>query len=384
MFVSRGSRWIIGGFGVTVFFFLSGLITTLMVRAANDRQISVRNFYRVACYEFCHPSISSAALAHGLAVVGVLPSDLQFRVELAQGLHCANYWYIWFGADGSAAGTVPYWSLAVKEHFYLVFPLLYIGLNRLMSNRAQARTFWALCAIVCAWRCLLVLVVGVTENRTFMASDTRVDSILFGCALAVAMNPVLDSPRGSDRLWKSVLLPAGLLLLTFTFVYRAPWFRETIRYTLQGIALTPVFVTAIRFPRWLPFRALNARPVAYVGVLSYTLYWFTGRSVLVAISTALDPVQRFSPAAVVHRGSHHSPRGGEACLGYSDSRARIGRARDHGGQTAVPQALSAPLRPSSRSNHPGAEVVCQALAGPRSQGHRGVDRILLGSGRERR
>ena len=51
-----------------------------------------------------------------------------------------------------------------------------------------------------------------------------------------------------------------------------PWFRETIRYSLQGLALTPVFIAAIRFPRWLPFRVLNAKAVAFVGVLSFTLY----------------------------------------------------------------------------------------------------------------
>jgi peptidoglycan/LPS O-acetylase OafA/YrhL len=125
---------------------------------------------------------------------------------------------------------------------------------------------------VCVWRCALVFGAGVPENRTYMASDTRFDSILFGCALAVGLNPVLDAPRGRDAMWKWVWLPAGIALLLVTFLYRAPWFRETIRYTLQGIALTPVFVAAIRFPRWLPFRLLNAKPVAFLGVLSYTLY----------------------------------------------------------------------------------------------------------------
>ena len=71
---------------------------------------------------------------------------------------------------------------------------------------------------------------------------------------------------------EALSLPAGLALLLFTFVYRAPWFRETIRYSLQGIALTPIFIAAIRFPHWLPFRVLNARAVAFVGVLSFTLY----------------------------------------------------------------------------------------------------------------
>jgi peptidoglycan/LPS O-acetylase OafA/YrhL len=88
----------------------------------------------------------------------------------------------------------------------------------------------------------------------------------------VGMNPVLDGDIGSERVWKWGLLPGALAALLFSFVYRGPWFRETIRYTVQGIALTPVFVTAIRYSKWWPFRVLNARPVAFVGVLSYTLY----------------------------------------------------------------------------------------------------------------
>jgi peptidoglycan/LPS O-acetylase OafA/YrhL len=184
----------------------------------------------------------------------------------------SNYWFIWHGGDGAPAGTVPYWSLAVEEHFYLLFPLLYILLSRYMSRAAQARVVWGLCAAVCVWRCVLVFVGGVSEDRTYMGSDTRFDSIFFGCALALGANPVLDRLPFSETVWKWILLPASLAILIFTFAYRPPWFRETIRYTLQGIALTPVFVAAVSYPRWLPFRVLNARPVALVGVLSYVLY----------------------------------------------------------------------------------------------------------------
>jgi peptidoglycan/LPS O-acetylase OafA/YrhL len=263
-----------GGFGVTVFFYLSGFLITTLIRVEQQTTgtVSVRNFYLRRALRILPPFYIVLVLASTLAMLGLLPGQLQPETLLAQGLHFANYWFIAQGSDGAPAGTVPYWSLAVEEHFYLVFPVLYLTLNRYLSRRVQARTLWALCAVVCAWRCLLVFGFGVTENRTYMGSDTRFDSILFGCALAVGMNPVLDRPVGRDRLWKWLLLPAGLALLLVTFTYRAPWFRETIRYSLQGLALTPVFVGAIRFPNWPPFRFLNARPVAFIGVLSYTLY----------------------------------------------------------------------------------------------------------------
>jgi peptidoglycan/LPS O-acetylase OafA/YrhL len=270
-----GLEWIVpGGFGVTVFFYLSGyLITTLMRwERQTSEAVSIPRFYLRRAFRILPPFYLVLLIAIALTLVSVLPGELDPRVLLAQSLHYSNYWFIWHGAAGSPGGTVPYWSLAVEEHFYLLFPLLYVSLSRFMSNRDQARVFWTLCGVVCVWRCVLVLGLGADENRTYMASDTRFDSILFGSALALGLNPVLDRPWGSERLWKSVLLPASIVVLFMTFVYREPWFRETIRYTLQGIALTPIFVTAIRFSTWLPFRFLNARPVAFVGVLSYSLY----------------------------------------------------------------------------------------------------------------
>src|SRR5213075_526599 len=99
---------------------------------------------------------------------------------------------------------------------------------------------------ILAWRLFLVYATHSPENRTYMASDTRFDSILFGCALALGMNPVLDRMPFTDRTWRRVLLPLGVTLLLVTFVVRDFGFRETVRYTLQGIALVPVFVVAIR------------------------------------------------------------------------------------------------------------------------------------------
>lgn len=263
-----------GGFGVTVFFYLSGFLITTLMRAEreNTGTVHLGHFYLRRVLRILPPFYLILAFASVLTLVNLLPGMLSGDVLLAQALHVSNYWFIWRGADGSPMGTVPYWSLAVEEHFYLIFPLLYLGLSRVLRRQGQAKAILVLCAAVCVWRCILVGVFGVSEDRTYMGSDTRFDSIFFGCALAIGMNPVFDTVKGSERVWKWVLLPAGLALLLFTFAYRADWFRETIRYTLQGIALTPIFIAAIRFPKWLPFRFLNAKPVAFVGLLSYSLY----------------------------------------------------------------------------------------------------------------
>ena len=269
-------RIVPGGFGVTVFFFLSGyLITTLMRREREKTStVSLRQFYLRRALRILPPFYLVLGLASLAASVGVLAGGVSPRALAAQALHLANYWVVLYGYGGQASGTGVYWSLAVEEHFYLVFPLIYLFLSRSgASQRKQANVVWGLAFLVLAWRCVLVYGIGVSTDRTYVASDTRVDSILFGCALALAGNPMLDAPsRMPSWVWKGVLLPAGLFGLLVSFVYRDPAFRETFRYTLQGISLLPIFVVAMRYPTWGPFKLLNHRWASFIGVLSYSLY----------------------------------------------------------------------------------------------------------------
>jgi peptidoglycan/LPS O-acetylase OafA/YrhL len=166
-----------------------------------------------------------------------------------------------------------YWSLAVEEHFYLVFPMFYLALLRLVRSRGrQLAVLAGLCLAILAWRLLLVLWLDASKDRTYIATDTRVDSILFGCILAIYGNPALDTTRISSRWWKGFLMPLGVVGIVLSIVVRQPEFQETLRYTLQGLALFPLFVVAVRYPEWLPCRALNLGWIRFVGALSYSMY----------------------------------------------------------------------------------------------------------------
>lgn len=291
-----------GGFGVTVFFFLSGfLITTLMrLEWSETQHVSLKNFYIRRALRILPPFYLVLAIATLLTATGVLRGQLQAQAVAAQALHYANFWIVGHGSDGFAPGTGVYWSLAAEEHFYLLFPLFYLLLQRFRTTpRQQATILLGLCALIFAWRCALVFGLHSPENRTYVASDTRFDSILFGCTLAVYGNPVLDTTGKSETLWKYVLLPLGLLGLMATFVMRGPQFRETFRYSIQGIALVPVFVCALRYSTWGPMRVLNLRPIAFLGVLSYSLY-LIHQVALFALMDRLKPsIGPIASAAIV-------------------------------------------------------------------------------------
>jgi peptidoglycan/LPS O-acetylase OafA/YrhL len=282
-----------GGLGVTVFFFLSGfLITTLMrVEVARTGGVSLKNFYLRRALRILPPFyiVLFLTTAVGLFAYPGLTPPIRTLPVLSQVLHFSNYWIAGHGWDGIAPGTGVYWSLAVEEHFYFVFPFVFLLLERRgMSGKGKALVFWGACAAVLAWRCVLVLLLHSAPDRTYLCSDTRIDSIAFGCALAVWNNPVLDvesagpADRGAGFAGR-IGFPAGVTLLLATLLIRNSTFRETVRYSLQGVALTPIFMAAVRQPDRGVFRALNWRPVRFLGTLSYVLY-LTHHSVLDAMT----------------------------------------------------------------------------------------------------
>jgi len=264
-----------GGFGVTIFFFLSGFLITTLLRAEFEKNgvISIRHFWLRRTLRILPPFylVLASALLIGLAVDP--PGTLSPPAVTAQALQYTNYWMVRHGYEGQPSGTGVYWSLAVEEHFYIVFPWFYILLQKAkLSARNQAAVLWGICILVLAWRLVLVFVYHAPMVRTYLASDTRIDSILFGCALAVWNNPVLDDVSLNERRWKYAYVPFAALLLACCLVVRGDNFRETVRYTLQGAALTIVFIAAIRYQIWAIFAWLNSRFAMFIGQLSYSLY----------------------------------------------------------------------------------------------------------------
>lgn len=269
-------RVVPGSFGVTVFFFLSGYLITTLLRVEHEKTgtVSLRRFYLRRALRILPPFYIVLVLAVALTSMGLLPAGMELSGVVAQALQYGNYWLINNGTyDGLPRGTGVFWSLAVEGHFYLLFPLMFVAISKWRGNgRAQAAFFWSICGLVLLWRIWLVRVAGVSQYRTNLASDTRFDSLLFGCALAMYGNPALEPSRLRESLWKYLLLPAGLLGLFTSFLVRDQIFRETVRYTLQGVCLVPVFVCAIRYPQWLLMRPLSWAPLAFIGALSYSLY----------------------------------------------------------------------------------------------------------------
>ena len=266
-----------GGLGVTIFFFLSGYLITTLMLTEHERtgRIDIPKFYARRVFRLMPPLLISLAIAYGLTYSGLLNGGITAKGAASQLLYFANYYGIFYDAGNTVPnGTGILWSLAVEEHFYIFYPILLAALQRIALRPRSIGVVLGLgCLVILAWRTLLVHVPGFDPVRTYYASDTRIDSIIYGCILAVAMNPLWKSPRTdvmSPRQW--AIVAAAFVLLLLTLVIRETAFRETVRYSLQGLALMPLFYFSVRFSGNVLFRALNTPWMMKLGIYSYSIY----------------------------------------------------------------------------------------------------------------
>lgn len=154
-----------------------------------------------------------------------------------------------------------------------MFPPLYAWFVFTRVNRKrQAWWLLALCAAALVWRCCRVAFLHSSWENIYEGTDTRFDSILYGCVLAIVANPRLGDNVAWCRKYANSLAGAGALLIVLCFAWRNPFFRDTLRYTLLGIGLAPIFFLISLPERHLLTRWLEWSILRWLGQLSYSMY----------------------------------------------------------------------------------------------------------------
>ncbi|HEX5616613.1 MAG TPA: acyltransferase [Acidimicrobiia bacterium] len=266
-----------GGFlGVSLFFTLSGFLITRLLLAEHAAT------GRVAPFEFWARRLrrlAPGALACLLLVIGLAPwlvDEAQrsaARIDLWAALtHWANWRFITTDASYTDLFAAPspvqhFWSLAIEEQFYLVFPIVAAG-----ALRVGRRAFAAAVASLLAVSVLATLLSG-SRDLVYYGTHTRAAELLLG-ALAALLTVRVDLVRvASARVmgWCGGAALVALCVLATTVDVATPWLYDG---GLVGIALlSATVVVATTVPG--PLRSfLGLRPLAAIGRVSYGLYLF--------------------------------------------------------------------------------------------------------------
>ena len=277
-----------GFLGVTVFFVLSGyLITGILISEVEEEgTIDLKNFWLRRIRRLV-PAVMS------MAVVIIFVSAVVNRIIFTKGckdflasvLGFNNWWQIfnkvsYFEAAGVPSPFTHCWSLAIETQFYLIYPLILLGIYKLAKSRGEGRAkrgllFAGVTLLLALISVILMIVLFDPQqdaSRVYYGTDTRAFSLLFGALLAILWEYRMV-PR---RLSASVNMVLGsvsfAVLLVMTIAINGSsnfWYRGGQFF---GTILTVLMVYAVSGRKTWFSRFLSNPVLKWIGDRSYSIY----------------------------------------------------------------------------------------------------------------
>ena len=277
-----------GFLGVTVFFVLSGyLITGILISEVEEEgTIDLKNFWLRRIRRLV-PAVMS------MAVVIIFVSAVVNRIIFTKGckdflasvLGFNNWWQIfnkvsYFEAAGVTSPFTHCWSLAIETQFYLIYPLILLGIYKLVKSRGEGRAkrgllFAGVTLLLALISVILMIVLFDPQqdaSRVYYGTDTRAFSLLFGALLAI----LWDYRMVPRRLSASVNMVLGsvsfAVLLVMTIAINGSsnfWYRGGQFF---GTILTVLMVYAVLGRKTWLSRFLSNPVLKWIGDRSYSIY----------------------------------------------------------------------------------------------------------------
>jgi len=252
-----------GQHGVSLFFVLSGFVITRILLNNKENQSYFRSFYFRRAMRILPLYYFFLFLFYIVTPLLANTGWIEFKYQLPFYLYLQNFTEV---LNISASGPGHYWSLAVEEHFYLMWPLAIF----LIPSKHTGKMIGIVILLVFFLK-YFMLKNGLSINKfTF----TRIDQILMGAYLAVLETKGFFIKKGS--LNKMVLL--GLSVLPFAvIVYLSsatfPLLKEMTKYLFLGLIFFSIIGCLITLNKdHFINRILSGSILQYLGRISYGIY----------------------------------------------------------------------------------------------------------------
>jgi peptidoglycan/LPS O-acetylase OafA/YrhL len=277
-----------GFFGVDAFFVLSGfLITSLLVTEwLGKREIALRAFWARRARRLLPALVLLIVAVATFARFAVAPGTYSgLRLDsLATFFYVANWHFIvsgqnYFVATGAPSPLLHTWTLSIEEQFYIVWPLVVLGVVRCSRTLKPLLVVAVAGAVASAVEMAVLFHPQTDPTRVYFGTDTHAQCLLVGAALAVAI--AMWRRRGvevvTSRRAQRVLALVGLvgvgccawawgrLAYTNPFVFRGG-------ILLVALAVGAVIASVVLSPSGIVARALALAPLRFLGRISYGLY----------------------------------------------------------------------------------------------------------------
>jgi peptidoglycan/LPS O-acetylase OafA/YrhL len=250
----------VGNLGVRVFFVISGFLITLLMLDEIEATgtVSLKLFYlrrSLRILPACYAYILFVVIAYRLGLATLSAGDL---------FHAVTYTMNYYKQASWVVGHL--WSLSVEEQFYLLWPVViaFFGVRRSTLIAASALCIAPLC------RLAIPIFLPASTYGIQWWFPAIMDAIATGCLLAIFRNRL-----EAASLYMSILRSRWFVLIpcsAFLANIRPGRLSAVLLQPFMNLALAVTIHRVVLFDKTTSGRLLNMRPVAFVGVLSYSLY----------------------------------------------------------------------------------------------------------------
>ncbi len=293
-----GVGWLPGGFvGVDVFYVLSGYLITglLLGEWARATRIKLGAFWLRRARRLL-PALVVMIVVVTLVVRIAYPPGLYPNLRMADLsalFYFSNWWQIsnstnYFVLTGAVSPLTHTWSLAVEEQFYLVWPLVTVGVLRMCKRFGRGIEVLLGVAVVGSIASAVAMdrlfLHGASPTRVYFGTDTHAQSILVGASLACVLTLVQRrrglegmAPSTGSRPARVVLTVIGLAGLAGTVVL-SHYMTGTTPFAFRGgfflsaLSAAALILGAVCVGGGPIARVLSLRPLVWIGTVSYGAY----------------------------------------------------------------------------------------------------------------
>ena len=279
-----------GGFlGVDLFFVLSGyLISSLIIKEYRKTgSLNLYNFYIRRARRLL-PAVYFM-ITVGLVVM-VLFNEVLLRKSHLDAIfgyiYSSNWWYIfhkldYFDSFGAQSPFKHLWSLAIEEQFYMIFPLLFLLVNRKKKSKdgtykLNKNFLYVVLGLILVSLIAHILLFDINNiSRIYFGTDTRAFSLLVGVvgAILYPMERLHAKVTPQQNMLYSVVSLVSIAILITVMIYTSEY--NTLLYRggfLLVAILGLIVIISSGKQHTLMSRLLSFKPVVFIGKISYSLY----------------------------------------------------------------------------------------------------------------